>query len=70
MWRWTPAFQNDFAARADWCVKSFKDANHAPVVRLKTALDITAKPGGKIKLNAKGTKDPDGDKLDLYMVAI
>jgi len=28
MWRWVDAFQNDFAARADWCVKPFEDANH------------------------------------------
>jgi hypothetical protein len=63
MWRWSDALQNDFAARADWCVKSYKEANHPPVVKLTNALDITAKPGDKIKLNAKGTCDPDGDKL-------
>ena len=64
--RWTDAFQNDFAARADWCVKSYKDANHPPVVRLKNALDIAAKPGSKINLSAKGTSDPDGDKLTCH----
>lgn len=66
IWRWTPAFQNDFAARADWCVKSFAAANHPPVVQLKTDLDITAKPGDKINLSAKGTTDPDADKLNFY----
>ncbi|KJD34775.1 signal peptide protein [Tamlana nanhaiensis] len=60
--RWADALQNDFAARADWCVKSFEEANHAPVV-LVNALDIEAKAGDKIKLSAKGTFDPDGDKL-------
>jgi hypothetical protein len=65
MWRWSDALQNDFAARADWCVKSFEDANHPPVVKLTNALDITAKPGDTIKLNAKGTSDPDGDKLSF-----
>ena len=63
MWRWSDALQNDFAARADWCVLSFEEANHPPVVKLTNALDISAKPGDKIKLNAKGTSDPDGDKL-------
>lgn len=63
IWRWSDAFQNDFAARADWCVKSFEEANHPPVVKLANALDITAKPGSKIKLSAKGTTDPDGDEL-------
>ena len=46
--RWTDAFQNDFAARADWCVKSYDEANHPPVVKLDNALDITAKPGAKL----------------------
>lgn len=63
IWRWSDAFQNDFAARADWCVKSYKEANHPPVVKRRGALDRIAKPGAEIKLNAKGTKDPDGDKL-------
>ncbi len=63
IWRWSDAFQNDFAARAEWCVKSYEDANHPPVVKLDNALDMTAKPGGKIQLNVNGTTDPDGDKL-------
>jgi len=63
MWRWSDALQNDFAARADWCVKSVEEANHPPLVKLANALDISAKSGSKIKLNAKGTSDPDGDKL-------
>lgn len=63
MWRWSDALQNDFAARADWSVKSFEEANHPPVVRLANALDINAKPGGKIQLSAKGTTDPDDDEI-------
>lgn len=65
IWRWSDALQNDFAARADWCVKPFKEANHPPVVRLKNDLNITAKPGEKIEMNAKGTYDPDKDKLSF-----
>jgi hypothetical protein len=63
IWRWAQAFQNDWAARADWCVKSYKEANHPPVVKLSSKLDLKAKPGQTVKLNAKGTNDPDGDKL-------
>jgi len=63
VWRWTNALQNDFAARADWCVKPFKEANHPPVVKLNNELDINAKPGFEIQLNAKGTDDPDNNKL-------
>jgi len=62
-WRWIEILQKDFAARADWCVKSYDEANHPPVVKLANALDITAKPGSIIKLSAKGTFDPDGDEL-------
>jgi hypothetical protein len=61
--RWADALQNDFAGRADWCVKSFEEANHPPVVRLDNALDIRTNPGQRIKLSAKGTSDPDGDEL-------
>ncbi len=61
-WRWIDAIQNDFAARADWCVKSFEEANHPPVVQLMHANDLRSKPGSKVKLSARGT-DPDGDSL-------
>jgi len=35
--RWIEAIQKDFAARADWCVKTYENANHAPVVKLNHA---------------------------------
>lgn len=61
-WRWVPAAQNDFAARMDWCVKEFKEANHAPVAEVKGALTRDVKAGETVKLAATAT-DPDGDKL-------
>jgi hypothetical protein len=61
--RWTDAMQNDFAARADWCVKSFQEANHPPVVKLLNPEDLTAKAGDQVVIDAKGTFDPDGDEL-------
>ena len=63
IWRWMEAFQNDFASRADWCVKSYKEANHPPVVKLAHALDLKVQPGQKVSLSASGTTDPDGDEL-------
>ena len=63
MWRWTAALQNDFAARADWCVKSYENANHPPVVKLAHALDLKVRLGQTVKLSALGTSDPDGDEL-------
>jgi hypothetical protein len=64
MWRWTDAIQNDFASRADWCVKSFTEANHPPVVVLGHAWDLKVPPGATVKLSAQGTSDPDGDELE------
>jgi hypothetical protein len=63
IWRWTEALQNDFAARADWCVKPYDQANHAPVVKLAHATDLKVRPGDKVSLSAEGTTDPDGDTL-------
>lgn len=63
MWRWSDAFQNDFAVRADWCVNPYKEANHEPIVKLKHKLNLSAKPGSKIQLSAKGTSDPDDDEI-------
>ncbi len=63
MWRWSDVLQNDFASRADWCVKPYGEANHPPVVMLKNKLDMKVKSGETVKLSAKETRDPDGDKL-------
>jgi hypothetical protein len=63
MWRWSIAFQNDWAARADWCVKSPAEANHPPIVKLTHGVDLIAKPGDAMELNAGGTTDPDGDSV-------
>jgi len=64
IWRWTDALQNDFASRADWCVKSFAKANHPPVVVLGHAAELEVRPGATVKLSVRGTSDPDGDKLE------
>jgi hypothetical protein len=68
VWRWRPAFQADFAARAQWCVKPVKEANHAPVPvlngdRTLAAIELKVKPGATVKLSAEGSSDPDGDRL-------
>ena len=61
-WHWIEPLQNDFAARADWCVKPYDEANHAPVVVVAHD-NMNVASGKTVKLSAKGTKDPDGDKL-------
>ena len=62
-WRWSGVQQNDWAARADWCVVPYDEANHPPVVRIAHSADLKFKPGAKVRLSAEGTSDPDGDKL-------
>jgi hypothetical protein len=61
--RWTESIQYDFASRADWCVKSYDEANHPPVVALGHSNDLNARPGENVNLSAEGTSDPEGDDL-------
>jgi hypothetical protein len=63
LWRWRNDFQNDFAARMDWCIKSHQEANHPPVPVLGHSEQITVKSGESFGLDASGTFDPDGDNL-------
>jgi hypothetical protein len=62
LFRWRDDFQNDFAARMDWCTKSYKEANHPPVPALLVPEQITVKSGERFGLDATAT-DPDGDNL-------
>lgn len=63
IYRWREAFQNDFAARMDWTIKSFEEANHPPVIKLSSPDYMNAKVGDRIELNATGSRDPDGNEL-------
>ena len=66
LWRWSKALQNDFAARADWCVRTYQNANHPPEVKLLHAEDLEVHPGEKVLLSAKGTTDPDKDDMTCH----
>jgi hypothetical protein len=71
VYRWRPAYQNEFAARMDWCVKPVKEANHPPVAGLKAfgsdvlhnPMTLVVKAGEKFSLDAAGSSDADGNKL-------
>jgi hypothetical protein len=68
IYRWRRAYQNDFEARMDWCVKPFDEANHNPVAVFgNDASDdfiyLTAKAGEEIELDASASFDPDNDSL-------
>lgn len=65
LWRWRDDFQNDFAARMEWCVKPVAGANHPPVPKLNHPAAITVKSGEGFSLDASGTTDPDGDSLSF-----
>jgi phosphotransferase system HPr-like phosphotransfer protein len=62
--RWIEAIQMDFAARADWCIKPYKEANHAPKISVKEGNSLKVKAGNKITLTASAT-DPDGNKVNF-----
>ncbi len=66
--RWRNAYNNDFAARADWCVKPFHKANHSPQPVLngvggKEMLRFKVRPGDEITLDASESADPDENEI-------
>jgi hypothetical protein len=69
IWRWREAYQNDFAARMDWCLaESYGQANHNPSAvlngdRTKDVLNLSATAGETIALSAEGSSDPDGNTV-------
>jgi hypothetical protein len=59
---------NDFAARMQWAAEG--SGNHNPVVVIGREgglepIEMTAKPGQTVTLNASRSWDPDGDKLSF-----
>lgn len=69
IFRWRTDFQNDFAARMDWCVKDFANANHNPVAvvdgdKSRDVLYRRVTIGARHLIDATNSSDPDGDRLD------
>ena len=65
LWRWRDDFQNDFAARMDWCLQAVETTNHPPIPSLTTEDRLTVKSGGDVFLDASPSTDPDGDNLSF-----
>ena len=68
IFRWRTDFQYDFAARMNWCVNSYEEANHNPVAILnddstKNVLYRNIQTGTYFQINATDSYDPDGDEL-------
>jgi len=67
--RWASHIQNDFKARADWCVaRAFSAANHPPRPSLQgddshAVLRLDVAVGATVSLSAADSNDPDGDDL-------
>lgn len=71
IWRWLPDLQRDWAARADWCISSYEEANHPPDVVVngepgKDVIRVGSQPGSTVTVDAAGTTDPDGDDLEYH----
>jgi hypothetical protein len=64
--RWRDDIQRDFAARMDWTVNDYENANHPPVVMLTIDSELTAKSGQGLWLDASKSHDPDGDSLTYH----
>jgi hypothetical protein len=62
VYRWRAAWQADFESRLDWCIKPFREANHAPVFDMVTK-QVNVRPREKVTLELKKISDPDGDAL-------
>jgi hypothetical protein len=54
---------NDFAARMDWCVKPYAQANHPPLAVVSGGGSRTVSAGQTVALDASGSSDPDGNGL-------
>ena len=71
IWRWREQFQHDFAARMDWTIKPYEEANHHPVISVNgnTGTEVIyadVKQGETLVLDASATEDPDGNKLSWH----
>jgi hypothetical protein len=59
----TPAAQNDFAARMRWSVTpTYAAANHEPTVTIRGSTRVAAHPGETVRLEGAAS-DPDGNSL-------
>ncbi len=72
VWRWRGAFQNEFAARLDWCaMPDRRRANHKPVAvlngdRTLRIIQLEARAGDRLLLSAAGSSDPDQNDLTFH----
>ena len=68
VFRWRTAFQHDFQARMDWCIKPPDKANHPPVPVCKGQQIQNVTADSVVNLSADGSSDPDGDALSYRWI--
>ena len=68
IWRWRQAYQNDFAARIDWSIKTYAEANHPPVAKLAHDNELRVVSGDTVLLNASPSSDPDNNTLSYEWI--
>lgn len=68
IWRWRNHYQNDFAARMDWCVMPYSEANHPPVVRLAHKNELSVKQGETVILDGSKSSDADNNNLNYKWI--
>jgi Protein of unknown function (DUF1593) len=71
IWRWRTAFQHEFAARMDWTIKPFAQANHPPQLVVNGSdgaapIRMDVETGKPVTLDAGASKDPDGNTLRFH----
>lgn len=71
VFRWRRAYQNDFAARMDWCTQPYSKANHNPVAVINgdasdAVLMTKTKAGSNLTFTASASTDPDGDSVSYH----
>ena len=60
--RWIVDIQNDFEARMDWCVKSYTEANHQPIIKTVNVSKAIVKAGDRVVLETS-VFDSDNDEI-------
>jgi hypothetical protein len=68
IWRWRNHYQNDFAARMDWCVMPYSEVNHPPVVRLAHENKLSVTQGETVILDGSKSSDPDNNNLNYKWI--
>lgn len=68
IWRWRRAYQHDFAARIDWTIQSYKNANHPPVAKLTHTNELRVRSGDTVRFNASLSTDPDKNQLSYEWI--